>query len=88
MGFINEQSRDKIKLSLLFDSIRENEPDLTFSDQEMIDRIKAFLKEAGNENPDEALSRLAQSGQLTGAVAALKDKATIEWLVNQSNIIE
>jgi hypothetical protein len=84
---INAQSRDKVKLSLILDAIRDDEPDAVYSDQEMIDKIRAQITEQG-QNADEIMSRLAQDGSLIGTIAAMKDKAIMHWLVEQSTVIE
>jgi trigger factor len=84
---LNAQSKDKIKLSLILDSIRENEPEATYSDQEMVNKIRAQLESQG-QNAVEILSRLSKDGSLVGAVAALKDASTIQWLISKSEIVE
>lgn len=84
---VNAQSTNRIKLSLIFDSIRESEPDLIFSDQEMVNQIRAQLKAQG-QNADEVLSSLAKDGTLIGTISAMKDRATVQWLIEQSKIVE
>ncbi len=84
---INAQSKDKIKLSLILDAIRENEPDAVYSDQEMINKIQAQLESQG-QNADQIMSSLARDGSLIGTIAALKDRSTVQWLVDQSEIVE
>lgn len=84
---INAQSKDKIKLTLILDSIRENEPDAVYSDQEMVDKIRAQLSEQG-QNTDEIMSRMAKDGSLIGTIAAMKDTAVQQWLVEQSKLVE
>ena len=84
---INKQSKDKVKLSLIFDAIRDNEPEASFSDQEMINNIRGQLETAG-QNVEKTLSRMTKDGSLVGMVAALKDAALTEWLIKQSEIVE
>ncbi|HDY68557.1 hypothetical protein LCGC14_0880710 [marine sediment metagenome] len=84
---INAQSKDKIKLSLILDAIRENEPDAVYSDQEMVDKIRAQVESQG-QNADEIMSRMKGDGSLIGTIAAMKDTAITQWLVKQSKIIE
>lgn len=84
---VNKQAKDKIKLSLIFDAIRDNEPDVSFSDQEMLERIHAQLVERG-QDAGKIIAKFSKDGTLTGTIAALKDKATIQWLVDNCKIVE
>jgi len=83
---LNEQSTEKVKLTMVLESIRENEPDAVFSEEELISKLRMNL-EMNGKNPDEVLSRAHKDGTLIGLLASLKDEATIAWLVEQSNII-
>lgn len=84
---INKKSREKIKLSMILDSIRDEEPESSFSNEELILHLKKRFQEAG-KNPEEELSRAAGDGRLIGLLASLRDETTTLWLVEQSEIIE
>jgi len=84
---INKQSINKLKLSMILDSIRDEEPEAVFSEQEIMNTMKMNIQNSGG-NPDEVLSSAQKDGSLIGLVAKLKDQATIQWLIEQSSIID
>lgn len=84
---LNKQSINKLKLSMIMDSIRDEEPEAVFSEQEILNTMRANITNGGG-NPDEVLSSAQKDGTLIGLVAKLKDQATIEWLINQSTVID
>jgi len=84
---LNNKSKDKIKLTLILDAIRDNEPEVVLSDYEVQNKIREQLISQG-QDADKILSSLAKDGSLIGTIAALKNKMTIQWLVDQSEIIE
>jgi trigger factor len=83
---LNKQSVKKVKLSMILDSIRDEEPDAVFSEEEILGKMRANISMNGG-NPSEVLSSAAKDGTLVGLVAKLKDEATIQWLIEQNNII-
>ena len=83
----NEKAVKNVKLSLILDSIREEEPDTNFSDSEILSSLKERLESQG-KNADQFLSSAQKNGTLFAIVASLKDEATMKWLVSQSKIIE
>lgn len=87
IDFVNSQSKDSVRLSLILDSIRDNEPDVVFSNQEILLKLKQHF-EMNGQNAMEILSRAEKDGTLIGMIAALKDEATIHWIVENSNIVE
>jgi trigger factor len=79
-------SQDKVKLSLIIDSIRDNEPEAIFTDQEIVDKLRMDL-EANNRDALGILKAAQDSGQLFAIIASLKDEATMEWLISQSSVL-
>lgn len=84
---INQQSINKLKLSMILDSIRDVEPEAVFSETEIINTMRANIQQSGG-NPDEVLSSAQRDGTLIGLIAKLRDEATIQWLIEQSSIID
>jgi len=84
---VNKQSTNKLKLSMILDSIRDNEPEAVFSETEILNTMRRNIKQSGG-NPDEVLSSAQRDGSLIGLIAKLKDEATIQWLIEQSVIID
>lgn len=81
-----EQARKNVKFSLILDSIKEVEPELEFSDAEMIEILKNQL--SGNGNADKMIADALKTGSLFGTIAALKTNLVIDWLVKNSKIVE
>jgi hypothetical protein len=84
---INQQSINKLKLSMILDSIRDVEPEAVFSETEIINTMRATIQQSGG-NPDEVLSSAQRDGTLIGLIAKLRDEATIQWLIEHSSIID
>lgn len=81
------QAKDNVKLALIMDTIRDKEPEATFSDNELFNVIKTRVQEAG-QDPDKFLVEAQRDGRLVGLLSSLRNEATIQWLVDQSTIIE
>ena len=84
---LNKQSVKKLKLSMILDAIRDEEPEAVFSEQEVLNTIRANIENNGG-NPEEVLSSAQKDGTLIGLVARLRDQATIEWLISKSTVID
>lgn len=84
---LESKARDRLKLTLIMDSIREVEPDTQFSSNEVLDVIRARVAEQG-QDPNKFVVEMQQSGKLFGMVAALQQEATLDWLVKNSTLIE
>lgn len=78
-----------IRLSLVLDKIRQNEPDAQLTDEEGAKAIRKKISETyPGSSVDEILSAFAKSGQLKVLLASVKDEYTLDFLVSQSKIIE
>ncbi len=78
---------DRLKLTLIMDAIRENEPEIQFSNSEMFDLIRARIAQQGQDS-DKFIADLQQTGKLFGVIAALQQEATLEWLTKNAVIVE
>lgn len=86
---LNKYAVKSVKLSLILDSIRDREPDCSFSDEEIMRVVQSQL--ASNNPGQDAnaiIQQLQSSGRLVGMVAAWKDQATLEWLLSKVEIVE
>jgi trigger factor len=78
---------DRVKLSLIIDSIQQEEPDLVFSNDELLNVLKKRLEEQG-QDVNKYLVENTKNGHLFGTIAKLRNEATMEWLQSNSKIIE
>ncbi len=84
---LEDKAKNRVKLSLIMDSIRDAEADIQLNESEMINIIKNRVTEQG-QDPDKFLVEMQRTGKLFGLVAGLQQEATMEWLTKQSTIIE
>lgn len=84
---IRVRAKDMVKLSMIMDSIRETEQETSFSESEMLNYMRNQWRAAGTD-PEKMIVEAEKSGQLYGIVASLQHKATMEWLANNSKIID
>jgi trigger factor len=76
-----------VKLSLILDSIREAEPDTSFSERELLNSLRMKVSGTGG-NPDDFIKKSTEDGSIFGIVANMRDSATVEWVIKNSTIIE
>ncbi len=82
-----KRSKERVKLSCIFDSIRKAEPEAQMSDEE----VKAYLTRLftmQGKDAQKVFVEAEQSGRLLGMVAATRDEVTTQWLVKNSKIVE
>ncbi len=86
----NKRAKRNVKFSLIMDSIREEEPDVNFSDRELIESFKRHLMSSGRsqEDADMIISMSQKDGTLVGMLASLRNDATLKWLTTKAKIIE
>ena len=86
----NKRAERNVKFSLIMDSIREEEPEVNFSDRELLDSLKSHMASMGrtDEEINEIISRAAADGTLIGMTASLRNDATLKWLISKAKIIE
>jgi len=82
-----EAGTKNVKLSLILDSIREEEPEALFTEVELIGALRKRLEITG-QDPEKSIEALQKSGRLFGAVAGLREEATLEWVQNHCTIVE
>ena len=87
---LNKRAKRNVKFSLIMDSIRDNEPEVNFSDAELIGSFKSHLISNGRteEDAEQIISMAQRNGTLLGMLASLRNDATLKWLVSKAKIIE
>lgn len=75
-----------VKLSLILEKIRENEPEAQLSDEEALNKIKSSF----NENSDETKSfrQIINSGYAPFVISRIRDEHTINYVISKSKIVE
>jgi trigger factor len=78
-----------VKLSLILDKIRENEPEAQLSDQEAFEIIKSNLAQTKVDRPiDEIIENMSKSGYLQILFSRLKDEYALDFVVKSVKIVE
>ena len=82
-----KQAEKQVKLSLILDSVREQEPDSVLSDAEANNGIIKRAKMRGLD-PKTYFVEAQKNGSLIGLLAGLKDEFTMQWIVDQAIILD
>jgi trigger factor len=82
-----KKSKERVKLSCIFDSIRKAEPEAQMSDEEVKSYLTNLFTMQG-QDAQKVFVEAEQSGKLLGMVAAVRDEITTRWLVKNSKIVE
>lgn len=82
-----DQHKRMIALSLIFDAIREEEPEAVFSDLEIINVIKDRYAK-GLANPDEFIQNASKYGAIERMIGEIRNELTIGWLLKQVTLID
>jgi len=88
--YLNGQAEQQVKLSLILDSIRDAEPDAVYSNMELLNGIKGKLMAQGHDeqSAEATIKQGERNGALYGMMAQLRDDITLQWLLDQSKIID
>lgn len=91
--FLLERAEQSVKMSLILDKVRDNEPDTQLTNEEIITIIKQQLTDdpnfkSMNQPIDEIIQTLASSGYLNVMAARVKDEHAMEFIIKSSTIIE
>lgn len=84
-----DMANSNVKLSLIIDKIREEEPEAQLSDQETIDMVKDMLsKQHPHISPEETIKQLSGSGHLQALFIRLRDEFVLDYLSKEAKIVE
>ena len=87
ISLLNRKATDQVKLSLILDSIKEQEPDMSFSETELLNALKKRVDESG-EDYEKFLVEAQKNGQLLAMLTGIQHEASLHWLINKSKIVE
>lgn len=77
---------NNIKLSLILDVVRENEPDAILNNSEITQRLASHPSLQGHDI-NKLLSNPQTAPQIQQFISSIKEEFTMQWLISQSNII-
>jgi trigger factor len=79
-----------VKIALILDEIRSQEPEAQLSDQEILHSIEHNLSTNGQnkEQIDQAMLELNKSGQLPILAARIKDEHTLDFLLKNTTFVD
>lgn len=93
-GFLAKANKN-IKLAIILDKIRENEPEAQMTDEEVIDiiyrNLPLFKKDIPNlkgKEDMEVIKNIQESGLMPALLAQVKNDFTIDFIIKNSTIIE
>jgi trigger factor len=84
---VMEQAEKNVRLSLILDTIRENEPDSVLNDTEAQSHLAQHLASQG-QDPDAFFNSPAAQPQIASLIQAIKDEFALQWVANQATLIE
>lgn len=76
-----------VKLALVLDKIRGEEPETQLSDQEVLDMIKGTLSKTSTD-PEESLKKMNQNGYLNILVNRIRDEYVLDFVFKNSKTVE
>lgn len=82
-------AENNVKLSLIFDAIRSEDPEALLTDQECWDMIKEnIVRSKLNSSVEEVIKGLEQSGKLQIIMTKMKEEYTLNYLIKSTRVIE
>lgn len=84
-----EMATENIKLSIILDRIRDEEPEAQLSDTEVVDMVKSIVsKTEPGKDPTQVMQELSQSGYLQSLFVRIRDEHVLGFLVEKAKIID
>ncbi len=80
-------AEDNVRLALILDKIREEEPEAQLTDQEVLDMIRYSLSKTG-QNAEDAMKVMMQNGYLNILAARIRDEFVVDFVLKNSKIVE
>jgi FKBP-type peptidyl-prolyl cis-trans isomerase (trigger factor) len=82
-----EAADNSIKLSLILNKIRDNEPDAQLTDEEVFKAAKENITKFSNE-PDKVLEDVVKNGHLPILLNRIRDEYTLSFIEKNCKIVE
>jgi FKBP-type peptidyl-prolyl cis-trans isomerase (trigger factor) len=83
-----EMAEKNVRLSLILDRIREVEPDAQLSDNEVLEMLRKHMQSSSQPITNEILEEMNKSGYLQILFSKIRDEYTLDFIVNNSKVIE
>lgn len=84
-----EASEKNVRLALILDRIREEEPEAQLTDYEVFDIVKSNLAKTKSKKPiDEVIEEMNRSGYMQILFARIKDEYALDFVAKNSKIIQ
>ena len=84
-----EMAERNVKLSLILDRIRENEPEAQVSDQEVFEIIKQNIAHSQMpQSPDEIIKKMNETGYLQILFSRIKDEYALDFIAKTVKFVE
>lgn len=82
------KAENNVRLSLVLEKIRENEPDAQLTDEEALTTIKKQLQDTHGKNSQELYSNMLKGGYLPILISRIRDEHTIDFIAKTCTIID
>lgn len=82
-----KQAENSVKLSLILEKVRDNEPEAQLTQQEILAIAKANISRYA-PNPDKVFGEILNSGQLPILLNRIRDEYALDFIVKNCNVIE
>ena len=80
------QAKENVKLALILDSIREEEPESMLSDQEIFNLVAQRLEGTG-QNAKQFFVEAEQSGRLSNMLSHFRNEGVLQWVVSTCKFV-
>lgn len=84
-----EMAEKNVKLSMILDAIRSEEPEAQLSDQEVLSSLEGLLgKSKSKDEVEKMMAQMSKTGQLNVLAGRMRDEFTMDFLIKQSTFID
>lgn len=84
-----QMAEKNVKLSLILDRVREDNPEAQLSDQEVFETIKFNLaKTQSKDSVDDAMEKMSKSGYLQILFSRIRDEHAIDFITKKVQLVE
>jgi len=84
-----KMAEKNVRISLILDRIRDEEPEAQLSDEEVFEIVKQNItKSNAQATPDEIIQEMNKTGYLQILFSRIRDEYTLDFIVKTSKIIE
>lgn len=76
-----------VKMTLILDSLRIEEPECNISDAEAVEGVRQAVMQKGIRDPEGWIKNAIKNGTMHGLVSKFKNDHTMQWLVDNAKVI-